>query len=122
MASVRTHPSPREDLTSLARADMVVDEYNLFQRYKLQKACSRYTRSALIETPSVVRPLTISKDRKLKDEVMWKAFSALLRGHITQLLPVLILSWPLLRFCNFSYVASLPSLYAFTTSTLVCAH
>lgn len=51
---------------------------------------------------------------------MWKAFSALLRGHITQLLPVLILSWPLLRFCNFSYVAPLPSLYAFTTSTLQC--
>lgn len=46
MASVRTHPSPREDLTSFARADMVVDEYNLFQRYKLQKACSLSTRAS----------------------------------------------------------------------------
>lgn len=36
----------------LARVDMVVDEYNLFQRYKLQKVCSRYARAALIATPS----------------------------------------------------------------------
>jgi hypothetical protein len=65
---------------------ILLDEFRILQRYK------------------------INPESKVSSETRWRAFRELLKGHFLQLLPLLVLAYPLLSFVGFSSTIPLPTL------------
>jgi len=74
---------------------LILDDYELLQHYKMQP------------------------ERKISGEIRWNAFRDLLRGHIFQMLPLTILTYPLLKFFGFYTDFPLPSISTFIFQFIV---
>jgi sterol desaturase/sphingolipid hydroxylase (fatty acid hydroxylase superfamily) len=74
---------------------MVIDCYGLFPQYR------------------------IHKDKPVNKQKLWVDFWASLKGHFTQLLPIMLLSYPLLKFFGFEASLPLPTLKTFTVQFLI---
>jgi hypothetical protein len=77
---------------------LFIDDYKLFQRYKIQAVRT-------IEN----RYWSIDKDKSIESKIRWGCFWDLVRGHIFQLLPLTALFYPGFKFFGFSTAIELPT-------------
>jgi hypothetical protein len=52
----------------------------------------------------------INPSARVPDSIRWKSFMDLIKGHVFQLLPTLVVAYPLLSFVGFSSTIPLPTL------------
>jgi len=75
---------------------LMFDDYKLFQKYRIQK-----------------------NNEPIKHEIRWGAFRNILKGHIFQLLPIQIITYPLLKMVGFTAGPELPSWSVFWLQFIV---